>query len=78
MSLQVFSIYILINKKALQEGVMGIIDAVGGRASEYIQAQCDMLELPHVVVQQTDLISKNWSVLSMNPSPTVYNQVCIR
>lgn len=59
----------------LQEGVIGIIDGTGGRASENIQALSDMLELPHVIVQHNDLYCKNWSVLNMYPSPTAYNMV---
>ncbi|XP_026748816.2 glutamate receptor ionotropic, kainate 3-like [Galleria mellonella] len=57
------------------EGVLGIIDAIGGRASENIQTLCDVLELPHVVVQHNDWYSKNWSVLNMYPSPEAYNTV---
>nr|WCF43354.1 chemosensory receptor iGluR6 [Spodoptera frugiperda] len=58
-----------------EEGVIGIIDGTGGRASENIQAICDMLELPHVSIQHNDLYSENWSVLNMHPSPTAFNMV---
>lgn len=55
--------------------MIGIIDGTGGRASENIQAICDMLELPHVSIQHNDLYSENWSVLNMHPSPTAFNMV---
>ncbi|XP_026733766.1 glutamate receptor ionotropic, kainate 3-like isoform X1 [Trichoplusia ni] len=59
-----------------EEGVIGIIDGTGGRAMENIQALCDMLELPHVIVSEhNDLYNRNWSALNMYPSPSVYNQV---
>ncbi|CAH0586965.1 unnamed protein product [Chrysodeixis includens] len=58
-----------------EEGVIGIIDGTGGRATENIQALCDMLELPHVIVSEhNDLYNRNWSALNMYPSPAVYNQ----
>ncbi|KAJ8716643.1 hypothetical protein PYW07_003270 [Mythimna separata] len=58
-----------------EEGVIGIIDGTGGRASENIQALCDMLELPHVSIQHNDLYNDDWSVLNMQPSPSAYNMV---
>ncbi|KAG6450834.1 hypothetical protein O3G_MSEX006792 [Manduca sexta] len=56
-----------------KEGVVGIIDGLGGRASEHIQAVSDMLELPHVIIPHNDLYAQNWSVLNMYPSPIAYN-----
>ncbi|XP_075975445.1 glutamate receptor ionotropic, kainate 3-like [Anticarsia gemmatalis] len=58
-----------------EEGVLGIIDGTGGRASENVQALCDMLEIPHVMVQHNDLYCKNWSLLNLFPSPDAYNMV---
>ncbi|XP_013191596.2 glutamate receptor ionotropic, kainate 3 [Amyelois transitella] len=58
-----------------EEGVVGIIDGIGGRASESIQALCDILELPHVVVQHNDWYSKSWFMLNLYPSPESYNMV---
>lgn len=55
--------------------MIGIIDGTGGRASENIQALCDMLELPHVSIQHNDLCTDEWSVLNMYPSPSAYNMV---
>ncbi|XP_072932713.1 glutamate receptor ionotropic, kainate 3-like [Epargyreus clarus] len=57
------------------EGVVGIIDGIGGRASEHIQALCDMLELPHVAIQHTDLYTRNWSLINLYPSPVNYNMM---
>ncbi|XP_053605086.1 uncharacterized protein LOC128672163 [Plodia interpunctella] len=58
-----------------EEGVVGIIDGIGGRASENIQALCDLMELPHVVVQHNDWYTKSWFMLNMYPSPESYNMV---
>ncbi|XP_041979925.1 glutamate receptor ionotropic, kainate 3-like [Aricia agestis] len=56
-----------------EEGVIGIIDGVGGRASENIQAVCDTLEMPLISIQNSDLDTKNWSIINMFPSPDVFN-----
>ncbi|XP_028033599.1 glutamate receptor ionotropic, kainate 2-like [Bombyx mandarina] len=58
-----------------EEGVLGIIDGIGGHASEHIQAITDMLELPHVSIQHIDLFAKNWSIINIFPSPIAYNKV---
>lgn len=56
-------------------GVVGIIDGIGGRGSENVQALCDMLEIPHIMVHHNDIYSSNWTLLSMTPSPEAYNMV---
>lgn len=58
-----------------QEGVVGIIDGTGGRASEHIQAISDVLELPLISIQHNDLFVKNWSLVNMFPSPDAFNMV---
>ncbi|CAG9133262.1 unnamed protein product [Plutella xylostella] len=57
----------------VKEGLIGIIDGTGGRSSEHIQAVCDMLEVPHVLVQHNDLFTANWSILNLYPSGEAYN-----
>jgi hypothetical protein len=58
-----------------QESVIGIIDGIGGRESEIIQALCDMMELPHVLIKHDVFNTHNWSLLNMYPSPVAYNMV---
>lgn len=59
----------------MQEGVVGIIDGVGGKATELIQALCDMLDLPLLVVQHNDHYVKDWMLLNLYPSPAAFNMV---
>ncbi|XP_049872669.1 glutamate receptor ionotropic, kainate 3-like [Pectinophora gossypiella] len=56
-----------------KEEVIGIIDGTGGRASEHVQALCDILELPHIIIEPNDFYSKNWTLLSLFPSPDAFN-----
>ncbi|CAB3226816.1 unnamed protein product [Arctia plantaginis] len=56
-----------------KEGVIGIIDGVGGKASEHVQGLCDLMDIPHVLVDHNDMYSQNWTVLNMFPSPEAYN-----
>ncbi|XP_068617322.1 glutamate receptor ionotropic, kainate 2-like [Battus philenor] len=57
-----------------EEGVIGIIDGTGGQSTEFIQALCDMLELPHVTVQHGDM-NKDAYILNLHPSSSAYNRV---
>ncbi|XP_028173810.1 glutamate receptor ionotropic, kainate 3-like [Ostrinia furnacalis] len=57
------------------EGVIGIIDGVGGRGSEIIQSLCDIMELPHVLLRYDFTYPNDWSLLNLYPSPEVYNNV---
>ncbi|CAH0752640.1 unnamed protein product [Diatraea saccharalis] len=58
-----------------EESVIGIIDGIGGRSSKIIQALCDTMELPHVVIKHDVIYTKNWSLLNLYPSPVAYNMV---
>ncbi|CAH4033917.1 glutamate receptor ionotropic, kainate 3-like [Pieris brassicae] len=58
-----------------QEGVIGFIDGTGGLATEHVQAICDVLELPLIVLQHNDLYTKNWSLINLYPSPIAFNMV---
>ncbi|CAK1585397.1 unnamed protein product [Parnassius mnemosyne] len=58
-----------------EEGVIGIIDGTGGQSTEFIQALCDMLELPHVTIQHNDINDKNAFILNLHPSSAAYNMV---
>nr|QZH55028.1 ionotropic glutamate receptor 6 [Achelura yunnanensis] len=60
-----------------EEGVIGIIDGTGGRTSEHIQALTDMMEIPHVMIDQNDLMTKNWSVLNLYPSSENFNKILV-
>ncbi|VVD05443.1 unnamed protein product, partial [Leptidea sinapis] len=55
------------------EGVIGIIDGTSGRSTEHVQAICDVLELPLIVLQHNDLYTRNWSLINLYPSPTAFN-----
>ncbi|CAK1555308.1 unnamed protein product [Leptosia nina] len=61
--------------KIAQEGVIGFIDGTGGRATDHVQAICDVLELPLIVIQHNDLYSRNWSLINLYPSPISFNMV---
>ncbi|KAI5645988.1 ligand-gated ion channel domain-containing protein [Phthorimaea operculella] len=57
------------------EGVIGIIDGLGGKGTEHVQAICDRLELPHVILQPDELYNDEWSILNLYPSADAYNTI---
>ncbi|CAH2241762.1 jg16326 [Pararge aegeria aegeria] len=56
-------------------GVVGIIDGVGGLATELIQALCDALEIPLITIQQNDFYLKEWTLINLYPSPAAFNNL---
>ncbi|CAH0720017.1 unnamed protein product, partial [Brenthis ino] len=58
-----------------EQGIVGIIDGLGGKATEHIHALCDMLDLPLMVVQHNDHYMKDWTLLNLYPSPAAFNMV---
>ncbi|XP_046977860.1 glutamate receptor ionotropic, kainate 3-like [Vanessa cardui] len=58
-----------------EKGVVGIIDGLGGKATEHLQGICDILELPLINIQHNDLYVKNWSLINLYPSPVAFNMV---
>ncbi|XP_045449719.1 glutamate receptor ionotropic, kainate 3-like [Melitaea cinxia] len=57
------------------KGVIGIIDGLGGKATEHLQGLCDILELPLIEIQHNDLYMGNWSLINLYPSPVAFNMV---
>ncbi|KPJ19819.1 Glutamate receptor, ionotropic kainate 2 [Papilio machaon] len=57
-----------------EESVIGIIDGTGGQSTEFIQALCDILELPHVTIKHND-IKENSYILNLHPSSMAYDMV---
>ncbi|KAJ2951076.1 hypothetical protein O0L34_g5456 [Tuta absoluta] len=58
-----------------EEGVIGIIDGLGGKGTEHVQAICDRLELPHVILQPDELYNDEWSIINLYPSADAYNSI---
>ncbi|CAH2084754.1 unnamed protein product [Euphydryas editha] len=58
-----------------EKGVIGIIDGLGGKATEHLQGLCDILELPLIEIQHNDIYLKNWSLINLYPSPVAFNMV---
>ncbi|KAI8421752.1 hypothetical protein MSG28_009716 [Choristoneura fumiferana] len=58
-----------------QEGVIGIIDGTSGRTSAHVQAICDLLDIPHVLINHNDFVNEQWLHINLNPSPAAYNMV---
>lgn len=54
--------------------MIGIIDGTGGQSTEFIQAICDILELPHVTIKHNE-IKENSYILNLHPSSMAYNMV---
>ncbi|CAH2047187.1 unnamed protein product, partial [Iphiclides podalirius] len=57
-----------------EEGVIGIVDGTGGQSTEFIQALCDILELPHVTIKHGDMNDKAY-ILNLHPSSIAYNML---
>ncbi|XP_045769829.1 glutamate receptor ionotropic, kainate 3-like isoform X1 [Maniola jurtina] len=56
-------------------GVVGIIDGVGGQATELIQALCDTLEIPLITIQQNEFYTLDWTLINLYPSPIAFNNL---
>ncbi|XP_047990259.1 glutamate receptor ionotropic, kainate 3-like [Leguminivora glycinivorella] len=57
------------------EGVIGIIDGTSGKVMAHVQAICDLLDIPHILIDHNDLITEDWFHLNLHPSPLAYNMV---
>ncbi|XP_063363019.1 glutamate receptor ionotropic, kainate 3-like [Cydia amplana] len=57
------------------EGVIGIIDGTSGKVTAHVQAICDLLDIPHILIDHNDLIKEDWFHLNLHPSPQAYNMV---